>query len=95
MNPERWEQVAELHRAALECDESGRAAFLREACAGDEELRRERVRPNFKLGAGTRTRGGLTCDLITTGCPCASYWCVKGCDPCLSHKLGSARSRRR
>jgi predicted Ser/Thr protein kinase len=33
--------VARLHRAALDRDESLRAAFLQEACAGDEELRRE------------------------------------------------------
>jgi eukaryotic-like serine/threonine-protein kinase len=41
MKPERWEQVAQLHRAALEREESERAAFLREACAGDENLRQE------------------------------------------------------
>ena len=41
MKPERWEQVAQLHRAALEREGSARAAFLREACAGDEDLRRE------------------------------------------------------
>ncbi|MGH9351582.1 MAG: protein kinase domain-containing protein, partial [Terriglobia bacterium] len=41
MEPERWERVAELHRAALEREESQRAAFLREACAGDELLLRE------------------------------------------------------
>ena len=41
MKPERWEQVAQLHRAALERKESERAAFLVEACGGDEDLRRE------------------------------------------------------
>jgi serine/threonine protein kinase len=41
MKPERWEQVAQLHRAALEREASERAAFLGEACAGDEDLRRE------------------------------------------------------
>src|SRR5208283_2747496 len=41
MKPERWEQVAQLYRAALERAGSERAAFLREACAGDEDLRRE------------------------------------------------------
>ena len=30
-----------MHRAALERQESQRAGFLREACAGDEDLRRE------------------------------------------------------
>ena len=41
MEPERWEQLARLHRAALEREDSQRAAFLKEACAGDEDLRRE------------------------------------------------------
>ena len=41
MKPERWEQVAQLYRAALEREESERPAFLREACAGDEDLLRE------------------------------------------------------
>ena len=41
MKPERWEQVAQLHRAALEREGSERAAFLKEACGGDEDLRRE------------------------------------------------------
>lgn len=41
MKPERWEQVAQLHRAALEREARERSAFLREACAGDEDLRRE------------------------------------------------------
>ena len=41
MKPERWEQVAQLHRAALDHEESDRVAFLKQACAGDEELRQE------------------------------------------------------
>jgi hypothetical protein len=41
MKPERWEQVAQLHRAALEREGNERAAFLGEVCAGDEDLRRE------------------------------------------------------
>jgi serine/threonine protein kinase/Tol biopolymer transport system component len=41
MDPERWEQLARLHRAVLEREEGQRAAFLREACAGDDDLRRE------------------------------------------------------
>ena len=41
MTPEHWEQVALLHRAALQYEESRRAAFLDDACAGDEDLRRE------------------------------------------------------
>jgi eukaryotic-like serine/threonine-protein kinase len=41
MTPEHWEQVALLHRAALQHEESRRAAFLHDACAGDEDLRWE------------------------------------------------------
>jgi eukaryotic-like serine/threonine-protein kinase len=41
MKPERWEQIAQLHRAALEHEKSERPAFLREACAGDDDLRHE------------------------------------------------------
>jgi eukaryotic-like serine/threonine-protein kinase len=41
MEPERWEQVARLHREALEREEGQRADFLREACRGDEDLRWE------------------------------------------------------
>jgi serine/threonine-protein kinase len=41
VKPERWEQVAQLHRAALEREESERLAFLEQACCGDEALRRE------------------------------------------------------
>src|SRR5260370_10632536 len=41
MTPEHWEQVAQLHRAALQYEQSRRAAFLDAACAGDETLRCE------------------------------------------------------
>ena len=37
----RWEQVEKICQSALELEESRRAAFLEQACAGDEELRRE------------------------------------------------------
>ena len=39
MDPDRWKQVEELCHAALEREESGRAVFLEQACAGDEALR--------------------------------------------------------
>jgi serine/threonine protein kinase len=42
MKPELWEQIAEVHRAALEIEKGpARAAFVTKACAGDEVLRRE------------------------------------------------------
>src|SRR5262249_26130046 len=41
MESERWQQIESLYYAALDRDATQRAAFLDEACAGDEELRRE------------------------------------------------------
>ncbi len=41
MNPERWERIGQLFHAALEQEPGRRPQFLREACAGDESLRRE------------------------------------------------------
>jgi TolB-like protein/Tfp pilus assembly protein PilF/predicted Ser/Thr protein kinase len=41
MTPERWQQIEELYYAALERDATERAAFLDEACGGDEALRQE------------------------------------------------------
>ncbi len=41
MTPERWRQVDQLFHSALEREPEGRAAFLDQACGGDEALRRE------------------------------------------------------
>ncbi len=41
MDPERWKRVDALLSAALQCEETQRAAFLARACEGDEELRKE------------------------------------------------------
>src|SRR5687768_1229586 len=41
MPAERWQQIEKLFHAALERTPSERAALLADACAGDEELRRE------------------------------------------------------
>src|SRR5215471_10108471 len=41
LSPERFNQVQDLFVRALEHTASGRAAFLQQACAGDEQLRRE------------------------------------------------------
>ncbi|HEY7179846.1 MAG TPA: protein kinase [Blastocatellia bacterium] len=40
---ERWKRIERLYHAALERDTATREAFLAEACADDEELRREVV----------------------------------------------------
>src|SRR4030095_7582102 len=41
MTPERWQQIDHLLEQALERAPGQRCGFLDEACAGDEELRRE------------------------------------------------------
>jgi eukaryotic-like serine/threonine-protein kinase len=41
MTPDRWRKIEDLYHSALEREESERIAFLNEACAGDEALRRE------------------------------------------------------
>jgi serine/threonine-protein kinase len=41
MTGERWQQIERVYLAALACDEAGRSAMLDEACANDQELRRE------------------------------------------------------
>jgi serine/threonine protein kinase/tetratricopeptide (TPR) repeat protein len=41
MKPKRWQQIEELYHAALKYAPDERAAFLTEACAGDEQVRRE------------------------------------------------------
>jgi Tol biopolymer transport system component len=41
MTPEQWEQIGQLYEAAKELQPGERAAFLDQACAGDETLRRE------------------------------------------------------
>jgi serine/threonine-protein kinase len=41
MKPERWQQIEQLLQAALERKGEARAAFLDQACAGDEALRKQ------------------------------------------------------
>jgi len=41
MTPARWQEIDKVLRAALERPQSQRAAFLDEACAGDQTLRKE------------------------------------------------------
>jgi|ERR1017187_830254 hypothetical protein len=41
MDPECCKQIERLYHATLELEEGRRAAFLKQACAGDESLRQE------------------------------------------------------
>src|SRR5260370_16223589 len=40
MEPERWQEIERLCYSALNKEKSARAAFLEQACGGDEALRR-------------------------------------------------------
>src|SRR5260370_17185214 len=40
MEPERWQEIERLCYSALNKEKSARAAFLNQACTGDEALRR-------------------------------------------------------
>jgi len=54
MKPERWHQIQHLYNQALEVEESQRSDFLREACAGDDDLR---WRINIRRAAYLTFRG--------------------------------------
>ena len=41
MKPQRWKEIDSIFAAALEHEPAARAAFLDEACAGDQQLRKE------------------------------------------------------
>ena len=41
MTPERWKEIERLYHAAVKLEESRRPDFLKEACGGDKDLRRE------------------------------------------------------
>ncbi|MEW6212330.1 MAG: protein kinase [Acidobacteriota bacterium] len=41
MTPERWQQIEKIFQSVLDRPPADRAAFLDEACAGDNELRKE------------------------------------------------------
>jgi len=56
MTSDRWQQVSKLYRDALARDASARGAFVREACAGDEALRRE---VEWLLNQGASAEGFL------------------------------------
>jgi len=43
MKPERWQEIERLYNSVLQLEPGRREAFLKEACAGDESLRKEVV----------------------------------------------------
>jgi len=65
MDPERWRKIEEIYHAALECEPGERAAFLLEACAGDDELLHE---AESLLTFKERTGGFHGCPGYGSGC---------------------------
>jgi tetratricopeptide (TPR) repeat protein len=59
MNAERWQRVEDLFHQAADLSPAQRAAFLDEACAGDEDLRRD----VDALLAHDATQGDITHDV--------------------------------
>src|SRR5690348_14225483 len=41
MDPQRWQEIERLYHAAAELEGGARAAFLAQACGGDDDLRQE------------------------------------------------------
>src|ERR1700694_218351 len=54
MEPERWRKIEQLYHSALERQVNGRAAFIEQACGGDEALRGE-VESLLAEAQGTET----------------------------------------
>src|SRR5262245_54898310 len=84
LSPDRWDAVERLYHAVLARPVSERAAFLAEACAGDEELRRdvESLLAQDASAAAVLTRGaavaaaGLVSDIggsVLTGRRLGAY----------------------
>src|SRR5262245_13646012 len=62
MTPERWSRIEDLYHAARQKDAAGRAAFLAEACAGDDDLRQEvetLLEQPTEFGAATNLSGAV------------------------------------
>ena len=66
MTPKRWAEVERLFQAALTCDERGRAAYLADACGGDDELRGE---VESLLDRGAVTHGFLSTPAMAWAAP--------------------------
>jgi serine/threonine protein kinase len=64
MTPERWRQISEIFHAALARDARERSAFLADACAGDEGMRREVESMLAQPGSSDGFLGGLA---VVTG----------------------------
>jgi len=41
MKPERWKKIEQIYNSAIELDVNRREAFLKQACVGDESIRKE------------------------------------------------------
>ena len=62
MKPEDWQQINRLFQAALKRGQANRDAFLAQACAGDNSLRRE-----VEALKGATVGHGGSMNWVTTG----------------------------
>jgi tetratricopeptide (TPR) repeat protein len=63
MNSERWAQIKEIFQAAIDLPQSERLEYVRAACAGDDELRRE-VESLLKSEATTDAFLGVAAEYV-------------------------------
>lgn len=92
LTPERWRKIKEIFSLALECEPSQRAAFLDEACEGDEWLRSEvesLLQSSASEGAATRE---VFKAVSSQPVPPALE---EGEDPMLGRRVGDYRIERR
>ncbi len=67
MDAHRWNRIGELFEAALEQSDERREAFLRTACAGDEELYRELISLIQEDRSVHAMLDGVALDLVDVG----------------------------
>ena len=84
ISPDRWQQVELLYHEALARDDGERAAFLRDACAGDEALRRE---IESLLGFESQARGFMTSPALEAMAP-APIELDEAARPLVGQRLG-------
>ena len=68
MTPERWKQIEQLYHSALERNAEERAAYLLQACGGDDALHRDGFRE------GTLDDGIVDNDASEVEADQGDYW---------------------
>jgi eukaryotic-like serine/threonine-protein kinase len=73
MTPERFRQIDELYHAARDRVSGARAAFLAQACDGDDELRREVASLLAQKDGGALDRGLFDSGELNPGAQLGPY----------------------